>query len=322
MRTDTFRFADTEGRDIFVYKWASDQENSEWRSRPKGVVQIAHGMAETAARYERLARVLAEAGYIVYANDHRGHGNTARSADELMVIGENGFERMTEAMSLLTDRIAAEHPGLPVFLFGHSMGSFLAQQYMYRCGSKLRGVILSGTSGRQGPLLGFGIRIAESLCARKGAEHRSELLMGLSLGGYNRVFRPNRTAFDWLSRDEAEVDKYVQDPLCGALPTAGFFRDMFHCLQDIHRWSHMERIPKELPVYIFAGDRDPVGRQGKGIKQLVDMYRKLGLRDVAWTLYPGGRHEMLNEINRDEVMRHVVEWLDRKLPPSREETSE
>jgi len=142
--------------------------------------------------------------------------------------------------------------------------------------------------------------------------------MGLSLGSYNRVFRPNRTAFDWLSRDEAEVDKFVQDPLCGALPTAGFFRDMFHCLQDIHRWAHMERIPKELPIYIFAGDRDPVGRQGKGIKQLVDMYRKLGLRDVAWTLYPGGRHEMLNEINRDEVMRHVVEWLDRKLPSSGE----
>ncbi|MFD0679587.1 MULTISPECIES: alpha/beta hydrolase [unclassified Paenibacillus] len=307
MHKEIFTFLDAESKEIFVYRWSKAGAGT-----PRAAIQISHGMAENAERYERFAKVLTDAGYIVYANDHIGHGLTAGKPDRVGLTPKNSFSQMTNTMAKLTDTIAESHPGLPIYLFGHSMGSFLSQQYMYRYPAKISGVVLSGTNGRQSQAIRAGIVLAELIASMKGDDHRSSLLMSISFGSYNKKFQPNRTESDWLSRDEAEVDRYIQDSFCGGVFSAGFFRDFFHGLVDIHRLQHMERIPKHLPVLILSGDRDPVGGMGKGIMQLVSMYNKLGMEEVSYKLYPGGRHEMLNETNREEVMQDVVLWLNDK----------
>jgi alpha-beta hydrolase superfamily lysophospholipase len=303
--TETFTFLDTDQRKIFVYHWHSREQR-----QPRAIVQIAHGMGEHAGRYERVAEALITAGYEVYANDHRGHGLTAGTPDQVGKTGTDGFNKMANAMAQLTDEIMERHPGTPIYLFGHSMGSFLAQQYMYRYGYKVAGVILSGTNGKHSPLLQIGILIARSIASWRGDDHRSPLLMMLTLGSYNKAFRPNRTDCDWLSRDEAEVDRYVADPLCGDIFTAGFFRDFFRGLLVIHRHHHMVQISKQQPVLIIGGERDPVGQMGKGVRQLLGMYNRLGMEKVTCKLYPGGRHEMLNETNREQVTNDLLIWLD------------
>ncbi|NOU92316.1 alpha/beta fold hydrolase [Paenibacillus sp. LMG 31456] len=305
MHKETFTFLGAVNKEIFVYRWRRVGAGA-----LRAAIQISHGMAENAERYERFAQVLTDAGYIVYANDHLGHGLTAGTPELVGLTPKNGFSKMTETMAILTDIIAERHPGLPIYLFGHSMGSFLSQQYMYRYPGKLSGVVLSGSNGRQSQTIRAGIVLAELVASLKGDDHRSPLLMAMSFGSYNKKFQPNRSESDWLSRDEAEVDRYIQDPFCGGVFSAGFFKDFFHGLVDIHRPHKMERIPKHLPVFILSGDRDPVGGMGKGILQLVNMYSRLGMEEVSYKLYPGGRHEMLNETNREEVMQDVVSWLN------------
>ncbi|WP_178022062.1 alpha/beta hydrolase [uncultured Paenibacillus sp.] len=309
MEEHTFTFGNDTSHDVFVYRWsAADPEAS-----PRGVLQIAHGMAETAKRYERLARVLTARGFIVYANDHRGHGRTAGGPEELGWPGKQGFTGMAEDMIRLSAIIRREHPNLPLFLLGHSMGSFLTQKVMYRAPEPYDGFILSGTNGPRS-LLGLGRSLARLQARLQGDGHPSLLMNALTFGSFNRNFLPARTPFDWLSRDDEEVDKYIADPHCGFLCSAGFFYGFFGLLQEIHRPENMRSIPKEKPVYIFGGDLDPVGRNGAGVRRLVELYGRLGLEDVEVKLYPGGRHEMLNEINRDEVTSDVLYWLESHMP--------
>ncbi|MEK8126844.1 lysophospholipase [Paenibacillus filicis] len=317
MRSDSFIFEDADGIRIHVYRWLPDGE------RPvKAVVQISHGLAETGARYARLAQWLTAAGYAVYANDHRGHGQTAGSPERVTMIGEDGFDRMTEGVKLLTDRIREEIPEIPLFLLGHSMGSFIAMQYMYRFPGHADGILLSGTKGPQQVVHTCGYWLASLLVALQGPDYRSKLLNALSTGTYNRAFRPNRTSADWLSRDEAEVDLYLNNPYCGGNATNGLWLFMLKGLLGNHRPAHLRRIPKEQPLYLFAGDEDPVGSQGKSFMDLVRVYRSLGMTDVSYNLYKGGRHEMLNETNRSEVMQDILAWLDtRAAALSRNETT-
>jgi alpha-beta hydrolase superfamily lysophospholipase len=307
MKTNHHTWRDSEGDSIFTYEWRPETDAA------KAVVQIAHGMAETAERYERLAQALTEQGYIVVANDHRGHGKTAGSTEKIGIFGADSFNRMVENMAELTDRIRFAHSGLPIFLLGHSMGSFFTQQYMYRFPKKVSGVILSGSNGKQGSLLGIGVKIATLAAKLRGDHHRSKLLNHLTFGAYNKAFRPTRTKLDWLTRDTAEVDAYIQNPYCGAVFSAGFFRDFFKGLQEVHLEENMQKIPKNLPIYVFSGEMDPVGGMGKGVRQLLRMYHELGLTQVSSTLYPEGRHEMLNEQNRDEVTKDLITWLEMRL---------
>jgi alpha-beta hydrolase superfamily lysophospholipase len=307
MKTGHHTWQDSEGVSIFTYVWQPEM------AREKAVLQIAHGMAETAERYERVARALTDRGYIVVANDHRGHGKTADAADQLGIFAPDSFHRMVTNMAELTDRIKQAHSGLPVFLFGHSMGSFLAQQYMYRFPNQVSGVILSGSNGKQGGSLDIGAKLAALIAKIRGEHHRSNLLNKLSFGAFNKAFRPTRSDFDWLSRDVAEVDAYIQNPYCGAVFTAGFFRDFFKGLQEIHEEGNMRKIPKDLPIYVFSGERDPVGGMGKGVRQLLRMYHDLEFTQVSSTLYPEGRHEMLNELNRDEVTKDLISWLEMRF---------
>lgn len=306
MKYESFTFKDEEGTEIFVYKWLPEDGRN-----AKGVVQISHGMAETAARYERFANVLTKAGYIVYANDHRGHGRTAGSAKNLGYCGKDGFNWMVKDMHQLNTIIADEDSNLPIFLFGHSMGSMLSQSYIENYGDTICGVVLSGTSGRMGMILNAGIIIARAEMKRIGPKGKSNLINNMIFGSYNRNFKPCRTDFDWLNRDPDEVDKYIKDPYCGGALSAGFYYDFFRGLKEMHKIGQLRKIPMDLPIYLFSGEKDPVGKECRSVKQLIDTYKKIGIKDVNYKFYKDGRHEMLNEINRDEVMADTIKWLDR-----------
>ncbi|MCZ1266214.1 alpha/beta fold hydrolase [Paenibacillus tundrae] len=304
MQESTFSLVGNEGTRIHVYRWLPDPE-----CNIKGVVQIAHGMSETAARYAEFAQHLTTHGYAVYANDHRGHGKTVENSNLLGNAGVDAFRWMASDMMNLGEVAAKENPDVPLFLMGHSMGSFLVQHLMYAGHERYHAFILSGTNGKRG-LLRIGEKLAFLQCGIQGKGHPSMLLNALVFGGFNRSFRPATTPFDWLSRDSEEVKRFMDDPLCGAVCSAGFFRDFFKLLLDIHLPRNMKRIPKDKSVYLFSGEQDPVGLHGKGVLNLVSQYRELELEDIEYRLYPGGRHEMLHETNRTEVAGHVVEWLE------------
>jgi len=306
MKIENFKIKDEGGLEIFVYKWLPDEN-----IHVKGVVQIAHGMAETAARYEEFARALTDDGFIVYANDHRGHGKTAGQVEKLGDLGEDGFNSMVENMHELNEKIKIENNDLPIFLFGHSMGSFLTQRYICLYGSELKGAIISGSCGSQGVIIDIARLIAKGEIKKIGRLGKSIKLNKLAFGGYNNSFKPNRTAFDWLSRDNNEVDKYINDPFCGSVFTAGFFYDFFGGLKSIADYREIKNVPKDLPVYIFSGDKDPVGKNGKGVLKLIKTYKEHGMTDLTYMIYKDGRHEMLNEINKEQVIVDLIKWLNK-----------
>ncbi len=304
MQADSF-IMPSGGVPIFVRRWLPDDV-------PRAVVQIAHGMAEHSGRYERLAQALTEAGFAVYADDHRGHGQTAlRPADLGHFANHKGWEKTVDDLWHLTLRIALAHPGRPIVLLGHSMGAFLAQDYIARHGDALAGVALSGASGRPPPLIGLGRLIARAERLRHGKRGRSRLLERLSFGGFNKAFAPARTPFDWLSREGDEVDRYIADPLCGFRCTTGFWLDLLAALPRIAGPAHLARVPKDLPVLILAGALDPVGGATKGPRQLVAAYKHQGLQHVEHKFYDGGRHEIFNDTNRLEATADFIAWADR-----------
>ncbi len=193
------------------------------------------------------------------------------------------------------------------------MGSFATQKYIMLYGNELKGTILSGSNGRQGIMLDIGTMFAKNEIKKHGRKAQSFKLNKMSFGSYNNTFKPNRTEYDWLSRDNAEVDRYIEDPFCGTVFTAGFFYDFLTALKEIENKSNLSFVPKDLPIYIFSGEKYPVGKCGKGVINLYNRYKNYGIKDVTYKLYKDGRHEMLNEINRDEVMKDVVDWLNQHI---------
>lgn len=309
MIVETFRFKGSDSTEIFTHSWLPDEADS-----VKAVIQVAHGMAEHSARYERFGKYMTDAGYAVYANDHRGHGQTS-GMENLGVFAESkGWELVVEDMARLTSTIKEKHPGLPVFLLGHSMGSFLSRDYIASYGDYIDGVILSATGGDPGIMGNLGMMVATMESAIKGKMTKSPLMDKLSFGSFNKAFRPNRTSFDWLSSDPDEVDKYVNDPLCGEVCTAGFFQDLLGGIRKINKKESVKSIPKTLPVYFFSGSNDPVGNMTRGVKQVYEVYKNAGIQDLSIRFYEGGRHEMLNETNRDEVYNDIIQWCDNHLP--------
>ena len=305
MISESFTFKGKGDLKIFVYKWMPDEE-----MQVKGVVQLAHGMAETAARYENFANNLTNDGFIVYANDHRGHGKTAGKIDGLGELGNDGFNSMVEDMHTLNDIIKEDNMTLPIFLFGHSMGSFLTQRYICLYGSELKGAILTGTCGNQGFIVDIGRIVTKEGIIRRGRGSKSINLNKLIFGANNNSFKPSRTYFDWLSRDNKEVDKFIDDPYCGAIFTTGFFYDFLSGIKSAADETEIKNIPSDLPIYIFGGDKDPVGKNGKGVLKLVETYKKHGIIDLTYKLYKDGRHEMLHETNKEEVIENIIKWLN------------
>jgi alpha-beta hydrolase superfamily lysophospholipase len=280
---------------------------------PRAVVQISHGMAEHSARYARFASFLNEHGFGAYANDHRGHGQTVSDARELgHFADEQGWEKVvTDQLALLAE-IRSRHPGIPVFLMGHSMGSYIARSAATRCGNELAGLVLSGTSHDYAGLYKTFRLVAAAERARLGKRGHSRLLRKLSFESFNKQIENPRTDCDWLSRDAAEVDKYVADSLCGFECTTQLWWDLFGGLAEIYGAESIGKLPKQLPVYILAGERDPLNNRLAAIRKLQAALESAQVADVTVRLYQGARHELLNETNRDEVMRDLLHWLEER----------
>ncbi|MDX9897841.1 MAG: alpha/beta hydrolase [Spirochaetia bacterium] len=302
MKTEEFSFLSDDGKSIHVYHWIPE-------SKAKACVLIAHGLGEHASRYARFATALTDEGYEVWAPDHRGHGKTAAEGELGWLADKDGFKRVVKDMHGLAKHIATERPGMKLFLFGHSWGSFLSQGYISLHGTELAGCILSGTAGDGGVVVKAGRLIAAVGCLIKGQKVRSPLMTDMSFGSYNKAFEPNRTTFDWLSRDNAEVDKYIADPLCGFQSTFGLFRDLLGGLAWIHSPATMAAVPKTLPLLMFAGAKDPVGAAPGTFDWLYERYRQLGIADLSKKLYPDARHETLNDTCREEVTADVISWI-------------
>jgi alpha-beta hydrolase superfamily lysophospholipase len=309
MQTGDFTFGAEDGTPIAVYRWLPDEG-----SPARAVVQIAHGMAEHAARYARFAEVLCAGGFAVYANDHRGHGRTAGAIEQVGYIADtDGWARVVGDLHRLTGIIREKHAGRPLFLFGHSMGSLLARSYIPLHGSELSGVILSGTPVDPGIMGHVGLAVARLVSFLKGRRTPSPLLNRLSFGKFNRPFKPNRTEFDWLSRDAEEVDRYVADPYCGGVFSAGFFMDLLTGIHALADPEALRRIPRNLPILLLSGDRDPCGGMGAGVRSVAAEYRGAGIADLTFKLYPQARHELLNETNREEVFADILSWMNQRL---------
>ena len=276
----------------------------------RGVVQIVHGVAEHMGRYEEVASFLTEHGYLVCGEDHLGHGKTAQPGEEGFFGETDGWALVTRDVARLRQLQGEKYPHLPNFLLGHSMGSFLARTYLIDYPGTLTGAILSGTGQESAPLVALGKLLAGVECRRLGPRGISPLVDKLSLGAYNRKFAPNRTGADWISRDEAQVDRYLADPYCQYQSTVSMFEAMMGGLQYIAKKENLARMDPATPVCFLSGDQDPVGGMGKGVKKVVGMFQKAGCRDVTVRLYPGGRHEMFHETNAQEVFEHLLSWLE------------
>lgn len=286
----------------------------EWipEGRPRGVVQIVHGVAEHIGRYDQLARFLASRGYAVCGEDHLGHGLTA--GGKFGYFGpKNGWNLVVRDVRRLRELAGEKFPGLPYVILGHSMGSFLTRTYLIRWPGTVNAAVLSGTGQESAPAIASCKALSEFLCKTRGPDYVSKLVNGLSLGSYNKAFKPNRTSSDWLSRDQMAVDAHLADPLCSFIPTAGMFRDMMCGLQFIADKGNLSKMNKDTPVYFLSGDHDPVGSMGKGVRKVEGLFRSAGCRDVTVKLYPGGRHEMFNETNRQEVYEDLLAWMECRL---------
>lgn len=273
---------------------------------PAGTLYVTHGVAEHARRYGRLAEAFVAAGWEVHTHDWRGHGESVDASHPLGHLADR--DSFARAVADLRARLEALRQDRPLVLLGHSGGSFHAQRLVTETPALIDALVLSGSNGAPPPIAAAGRVIARIERARVGRRSGSALLQKLSFGDYNKAFAPNRTEYDWLSRDPAEVDAYASDPLCGfALSTQGWV-DLLDALGALTKPAALARIPKDLPVYIFSGDQDPVGQNGKGVRSLAEAYRKAGLRRVTLRLYAEGRHEMLNEINAAQVRDALLGW--------------
>ncbi len=302
MRTDHY-FDSCGGGKIHYCRWMPEGE-------PKAVLQIIHGIAEYVERYDPFAAYLNSLGYLVVAEDHMGHGQS---------VGENGvqgyffggwFAAVEDSCTLMRETMA-EFPRLPYVLFGHSMGSFMARTILAKYpDSGITAAVICGTGGQPRAALPGLIQIVEMYCRKHGEDQPSETLQNLVVGVYNRRIPEPRPPYDWLSRDEGVVDAYMADPMCGFTAAAGLLRDMMKGILYVEQPKNLENMKKHLPVLFIAGAEDPVGDYGRGVSHTAKAFKRAGRVNVALKLYLEARHEILNELNRQEIYRDVSNWLE------------
>lgn len=308
MRSTQFQTDLGRGRLAHVHAWLPDDE-------ARACVQVVHGMAEHGGRYARLGEALARHGIVVYAQDLPGHGRSVRSADELGHTADTGGWRITlSAINAVRGDIERRHPHTPLFMFGHSRGSFLLQHYVVEHGAGLAGAVLSASCADMGALRAVGLALVRAEAMWFGRRRLSAVGEAMVFRDFNRRFRPARTAFDWLSRDPVEVDKYVADPLCGFRCSTALWIELLEAGAQLAAPGRLSRIPGALPVLLINGTADPACRGEAGARALERMYRNAGLTDVTLKLYPDARHELLNDICRDEVTEDMLAWLDARVP--------
>lgn len=279
----------------------------------RAIVQLSHGMVEFIDRYKPLAEELAGRGILVTGHDHLGHGGSIRTKDDYGYFAEPDGNRAVlddlHAMTTLTKQL---YPGVPYFLLGHSMGSFYARQYLCEYGAELDGAILMGTGYQPKALVTLARTVCRVLAVFFGWQHRSKLVRDLSFLGYNKGLE-GRTPHDWLNRDQAEVDKYRADERCMFTFTLNAYYSMFTGILRLYDPDFLNQMPKDLPLLFLAGDADPVGEQGKGVQRAIDSLKAVGVQNITQKFYPGARHELLVELNRQEVFADIGNWLDQQL---------
>ena len=285
-------YKSADGTKIVAYRWEPEDDRG-----PLAAVQLTHGMGEHAQRYDHVARALNEDRFVVYAQDHRGHGASA-DPDAYGDLGEGGWNALVDDIGLLSAKIRADHPDLPLILLGHSMGSYAVQQYLLDHSADVDGAVLTGTA------------------AIDLLEPSLDLDQPLDLTVFNAPFQPARTDYDWLSRDEAVVDAYIADPGSGFGIDVESAKAMFVGARRLADPAQVAAMRSDLPVYIAVGEADPVNGGLALLTPLTDRYQAAGLTDVTVRTYPGARHEILNETNRDEVIAELNSWLDRVVTSS------
>lgn len=289
-------------REPYIHPWPVDGAHA--------VVHVVHGIVEHGGRYKYFAEQLNAHGIAVYAHDHRGHGRNPHPVLGLGHFGDdNGWRLLIEDTWSVTQSIMRAHPGIPCVLFAHSMGSFVAQALIAERGAAYAGVVLAGSSGAP-DVSEIGVRVWASSIAAFSPRSRAVVIQGLIFGTYNGQFRPTRTPADWLTRDCTKVDEYLDDALCGFVVTHRSWSDFLEGKKDLATPEHIHKIPKSLPVLIMSGACDPVGRNGDGVADLHRRYRAEGLA-VSCMLYPGARHELVNETNRVEIVDDVRGWIEK-----------
>jgi alpha-beta hydrolase superfamily lysophospholipase len=297
------------GANLNVYSMAAS-------GNPRAVIQINHGMAEHADRYRRFAEFLSARGYSTIAHDHRGHGYTkAPDAPQGMFAASDGMARVLDDINAVISATRSENPGTPVVMFGHSMGTIIALNHAHAHPGRTEGLALWNTSFETPFLLTILVGLLKAERMFKGSDVPSSLAVKATFEAWNKEFAPNRTAFDWLSRDPAEVDRYVADPLCGFPVSIGLWLDVIGSIQASAQNTRLAAIGKSLPVNIVAGARDPSSLKGEAMLNLAARLRAAGLTDVTAKVYPETRHECLNDINRETVMEDFADWLDQRFPP-------
>ncbi len=296
---DELTFRDPDGIEVFYRRWLP-------AGTPRATVLVAHGLSEHSGRYGRFADALLGRQYAVYAPDHRGHGRTAKSTG-VGRAGTGGMDAIVENLHHLREIATSEVATEPVVLFGHSMGALVAQAYAERHGAGLAALVLSGSPGVNDVLAELATGVQSAVDAGMGDEPLDAL-------AFEQPFEPIRTKYDWLSRDAAEVDAYIADPLCGddVPPTYAFIAAMMQLAVDEMQPAAIAGIPRELPVLLVTGERDIASNEAAAVRELESRLRARGL-DVDARYYPDARHEVLNELNRDEVTADIVAWLDTRV---------
>ncbi|HIG43421.1 MAG: alpha/beta fold hydrolase [bacterium] len=299
---ESYKHIASDGAKVHCYRWLSANES------PAALVHVAHGMGEHAARYDWMAGKLNQAGYTVSANDHRGHGQTAKTLGD---FGDDGWNRIIEDMHEILQQIKRDHPNTPLILFGHSMGAMLSQQYVTRFGDSIDALVLSGSPGfGPGILIWVSRMLSRFENWRLGPHKESALLNYLIFGSANKSFESGSgeySGFEWLSRDAGEVQKYIDDEACGFVPFPGSLMNMFDGLKATQDVNSIQNIPLDLPVYLFSGAADPVHGELANINRMLDAWQQRGLTTTT-EYYADGRHEMLNEINKVEVVENLINW--------------
>lgn len=305
MRRDIWYDSKGAGK-IHACRWTPEGE-------PKAVLQIVHGIAEFVERYDDFANYLTERGYAVVAEDHMGHGQSI-NGDGIQGYFHGGwFTAVEDTMQLMTDT-RKEYPNLPYILFGHSMGSFMARTILCKYpDSGINAAVICGTGWQPAFAMPAVIKLVDSVCKKTGETKPNEKLQNLIFGSYNSKVEHPRTPYDWLSRDAKIVDAYIAHPLCGFTASAGLLRDMMKGIYFIEQSVNLNAMRKDLPVFFIAGGDDPVGSYGKGVRQAANAFQKAGMTDVSVRIYPLCRHEILNEINKEEIYEDVIQWMESKV---------
>lgn len=292
---------------IHAIEWIPEKE-------VRGVLQIAHGMVEFIDRYDRFATFMASQGFYVVGNDHLGHGKSVTDETQLGYFAKHdGNFCVLGDMEQLRQDTQKKYPNVPYFLLGHSMGSFLARQFIEKYGKGLSGAIIMGTGYQPAATLDLAIGLTAVFQQARGGHYRSTTINNMALGSYNTAFEPGRTKNDWLTKDEAIVDAYEANPLNQFVFTVNGYYNLFRGMRYAQRQQNLDKIPKDLPILVVSGAKDPVGEFGKGPKIVAESYTKTGIRDVTLKLFPEDRHEILNELDKEAVDAYLLQWITDRM---------